>query len=336
MRFSVIIPFFFKREAYLKEFLSHMESAESFEVLIAANQPLGFQPPTFARVILTEKISQGEKFDIGAAQATGEILVFVGDDTYPASDWLTKAAAYFADPELVALGGPGLTPPEDSALQKASGFLYESPFAMGPTAFRHSRQKVRCCDDLPGTNLFIRKDAFNQVGGFDNSFCSGEDSYICNKLAKAIKEQQKAHLVEGLGPMRRWKMLFVPDVIVYHHRRNALRGYLRQIWGVGVMRAYFAKSFGGNSRRPTYFAPMVALFLIPALMLLSYTFAVATIIALVAVVASSASYYEGRYGQTGAALRVGLAIPLTYITYGIGFLVGLTLSKDSPRLYHRE
>jgi cellulose synthase/poly-beta-1,6-N-acetylglucosamine synthase-like glycosyltransferase len=48
--------------------------------------------------------------------AKGEICAFIDSDARPEKNWLKNALPYLSDPEVVAVGGPGLTPPEDSLI----------------------------------------------------------------------------------------------------------------------------------------------------------------------------------------------------------------------------
>lgn len=321
-KISVIIPFFWKRQQYLKEFLDHASNLdyENYEILIVSNVPVDIPLPKHARVIMTDLTKRGEKQDLGIRESKGSIIVLVGDDTYPEHLWLRNAAAYFEHDEVVAVGGPGLTPPNDSPLQKASGFIYESILGAGPTRFRHSLGKPRLCDDLPATNLFVRKDHVLHVGGVGIPYRSGEDTFLCSKLA-------------GLG-----KMIYAPDVVVYHHRRTLLRGHLRQIWGAGLHRGYFAKAFGSTSRRPLYFIPMFAVILLPFVILLAILEPLIGILivlsaAVVSIEELLRSYVKIR--NLKAAILVPIGMWLTHLTYGIGFVRGILLRSDET-LYERD
>ena len=83
-------------------------------------------------------------------------------------------------------------------------------------------------------------------------FWPGEDTKLCLDL---IKKTGK-------------KILYVPEMVVWHHRRAGLLAHLKQIGGYGLHRGYFAKRFPETSLRITYFVP--SLFLIFACISLFY------------------------------------------------------------------
>jgi GT2 family glycosyltransferase len=321
-RISIIVPLYHKRLHYLQEFLEHCEKLdyENYEIIILSNISLQLNSSR-TRIIITDKRSQGEKFDIGIAAATGEICAFVGDDTYPRSDWLEKAIKYFRDPEVVAVGGPGLTPPNDSMMQHASGLVYSSLMGGGFASFRYTAKRERLCDDLPATNLLVSREALLQVGGISVPFRSGEDTFLCMKLSKLGK-----------------KILYAPDVVVFHHRRPLFRPHARQVWNAAIHRGYFAKRFGGNSRRIGYFLPSLAVIsgcVLPLIALLTpqilpYILSIVGIY-LAGVLLSALAVAK----RLHLALIVSLGIILTHLTYGVGFLRGLLL-RDEKKLLHKD
>lgn len=321
-RISIIVPFYHKRLHYLQEFLEHCEKFdyENYEIIIVSNVSFRLNSPS-ARIIITGKLSQGEKFDLGIAVATGEICALVGDDTYPRSNWLKKAIKYFRDPEVVAVGGPGLTPPHNSMMQHASGLVYSSLMGGGFASFRYSAKRERPCDDLPATNLLVRREALLQTGGISAPFRSGEDTLLCMKLSKLGK-----------------KMLYAPDVVVFHHRRPLFRPHARQVLNAAIHRGYFAKRFGGNSRRIGYVLPSFAIISGGVLLLIALfipqvlPFILSIVGIYVAGVFLSALAVAKRLYL---AFIVSLGIILTHLTYGVGFLRGLLL-KDEKKLLHKD
>ena len=80
-------------------------------------QPSTFNFSTFnfqLSTIPTGKVRPAEKRNIGIKAAKGEIVAFIDDDAYPDAHWLEYAVRYFGDETIGAVGGPGVTPPNDS------------------------------------------------------------------------------------------------------------------------------------------------------------------------------------------------------------------------------
>jgi hypothetical protein len=104
---------------------------------------------------------------------------------------------------------------------------------------------VRPVDDWPAFNFIVRREALAAVGGWQSAFYGGEDTKLCFALRNAG-----------------FRIVYDPDVVVYHHRRPIFGPHLRQVGNVGRHRGYFARAFGGTSARPIYFAPSVAMLLL--------------------------------------------------------------------------
>lgn len=247
MNVSVIIPFQ-KESEYLAETLAELRrlNHRQVDVVLLSDGPLAESfarehlgdYPFPCRVIETGPVSPAVKRDKGAEACSGEILAFIDDDAYPAPDWLDKALPHFEDESVCGAGGPQLTPPGDGYWQKVSGAVFLSPLNGGTVHRYWPAKKSMVVDDWPSVNLLVRKADFCRVGGFDNEYWPGEDTKLCLDLVNLGK-----------------KIVYVPDMLVYHHRRSGFRRHLRQVGNYGLHRGYFAKKYPATSLRPMYFLP---------------------------------------------------------------------------------
>ena len=191
------------------------------------------------KIIPTGNLGPAAKRDIGAKNAQGEILAFLDDDAFPVKDWLKNGVKYFDDLKITAIGGPAITPQSDSFGQKVSGAVFLSPLN-GKAVDRYwSGKRTKDIDDWPSVNLLVRKADFLAVGGFSSEYWPGEDTKLCLDLSKKLNK----------------RIIYAPDVLVYHHRRAGLFNHLRQIGGYGLHRGFFAKRYPQNSLKLTYFIP---------------------------------------------------------------------------------
>jgi GT2 family glycosyltransferase len=195
-------------------------------------------------IVPTGRVGPAEKRDFGAKLAKGHILVFLDDDSYPKTDILDVAEFYFDHKGADVLGGPAITPPNNSFWQRVSGAVFLSVYSGGSPERYISTGKVRNIDDWPSVNLMIKKDAFLDVGGFDCQYWPGEDTKLCLKL-------KNKHAV----------MLYIPDMIVWHHRRSGFFSHLKQVGAYGLHRGFFAKSHPETSLRLKYFIPTIFSFM---------------------------------------------------------------------------
>ncbi len=318
-KFSIIIAVRTVTD-FLKESIAHFSNLDypEFEVLIITDNPLAQTLSSSAKFIWLMSNGDGNpslKRNIGAKNASGNVLVFLDDDAYPTVSWLSNAALIFEDSQVYALGGPAMTPPDVSMSERASGYVLQSFLASGNTSYRHKPQSSRLIADYPTVNLFVRKDIFDQIGGFGLEFWPGEDTKLC------------LDLVTKMGR----KFLYSPDPVVYHHRRTLFKPHLTQISRYGKHRGQYARIFPESSRLPAYFIPslfLLGLFFGPLSFFISPWLSLMYLIIL-------ATYFillileSARYAITEKSVKifyyVSLGIFLTHVVYGFNFIVGLLI-----------
>lgn len=325
-KISVIIPLHICSERFIQDF-SHFRSLDypDFEILIAADEPVldentnphladlrRLEKPGVVRILSTGKQLTGpaEKRDLAIEQAAGEICAFIDDDAYPRPDWLRSAIGHFDDPQVGAVGGPGITPPEDGLLEQAGGAVFASPLGSGQTLYRFVQRKAREVDDYPAYNLFVRTEVLKEVKGFSSTYYGGEDTKLCLEIVKSGK-----------------KILYRPEVVVFHHRRPLFFDHLKQIANVGVHRGYFAKMYPETSWRLFYFLPSIVVTALFFGIILSFFSNVLAAIVLLVL----AGYFGIALVSTLPTSRLSVAllgaagIMLSHMVYGCAFIRGLSL-----------
>lgn len=309
------------------------QTYENWELLVFVTRDNGERFPK-VRIIENPELKgqPAEKRDLALKYAEGEILAFIDDDVYPSPAWLEKAVLHFSDPRVAGVGGPMVTPEDDSLLEKVSGWVWASHLGSGGAGtYRCFPGKAREVDDYPTANLLVRKRDFAAVLGFDSNYWPGEDTKLCLDLTKKLGK----------------KIIYDPEALVYHHRRAIFGAHLKQIKGYGLHRGYFAKVLPETSRRIGYFIPSLFLLfvfgvpvLILALSFLAYPFTGVILFGYV----YTLLFYSFLLFLTGLWVfrltkdwRLGLlvipAIFVTHIYYGLMFIVGF-LSRGMKRNTH--
>ena len=267
-------------------------------------------------VIPTGPVPPSKKRDLAISHAYGDVLAFIDDDAYPRRDWLKNAAPYFEDENVAGVGGPGVTPRSDTVWQRASGHILSSWIGSGPYSYRYTPRRMREVDDYPTCNLLVRKSVLERVGGFDTKYWPGEDTKLCLEITKKL----------GM------KILYIPEVLVYHHRKPLFRPHLQQIWDYSVHRGFFVKKYPETSLRCSYFLPsiLVAGFvLFPILMIIIPQLSTLFISLLVTYIGVSLVTALSTK-DLRAMILVFLGVAITHVCYGLGFPRGL-LAKELKR-----
>ncbi len=218
------------------------QSYQKFEVIVLPDESIDGASAELGekvRIISTGKIRPAEKRNLGIHEAKGEIVAFIDDDAYPEEHWLEGAIKYFGDETIGAIGGPGVTPADDSYLARIGGRIYDNLLVSGNYRYRYKAGTVRRdVEDYPSCNLFVRTELLRQIGGYRTDFWPGEDTLLCKDIIDAGK-----------------RIVYDPWVIVSHHRRPIFGAHLRQLGRYAFHRGYFVKRFPSNSLRLSYFVP---------------------------------------------------------------------------------
>ncbi|HEY4451298.1 MAG TPA: glycosyltransferase [Solirubrobacteraceae bacterium] len=178
----------------------------------------------------------GQTRNRGVEQAVGEYVAFLDDDATAAPTWIESALSAFEDPLTLGVGG-AITPAWQGRVPRwlAPEFYWTvgCTYAGVPT----SRAAVR---NLIATNMFVRREAFNELGGFRAGFgktgarSGAEETELC------IRASQR-------WPGSSW--IYDPSVVVSHEvpRARARLGYfLRRCYDEGVAKASIVDLLGAR------------------------------------------------------------------------------------------
>ena len=131
-----------------------------------------------ARIVGAEVRQIGAARNLGARAARGDMLVFVDADTIVPPEVLRAAVAALQNG---AVGG-GASPVFDAATPRWAAWV------IGATAWF-----MRTVGWAAGCFLFVRRDAFERVGGFDERYFASEEIH----LSRALKRLGRFVILRG-------------------------------------------------------------------------------------------------------------------------------------------
>lgn len=317
---SVVIPLR-RLNAYVRECLDALsrQTYRNFDVYVITDDREALDDVHGLEVhfLASGPVPPNIKRMMAAEQSDAPIVALIDDDAYPVAEWLESALRHFASPDVVGVGGPGVTPKNDDSSQQVSGAVYASPMVSANYTYRYIPSELRDVDDYPSCNLIVRREPFLKHVPECLRYWPGEDTKLCLLLTKG----------EGM------RIVYDPAAIVYHHRRRLFWGHFKQIWNYAVHRGFFAKRYPETSRRAAYFVPTAFVFAnIAFLALIAFepTRALAFTCALVYAILLAVSAAWSMRSHRANPLMVALGIYLTHLAYGVGFLLGLL----QPELEH--
>lgn len=193
------------------------------EIIVVADVPSRtevFSSLPGIKIIISGPITIAAKRNMAAAQSNTGFLAFIDSDAYPEKGWVKNAVRILSEnPELGAVGGPNLPPPNQSLTERYVGKALRSPLISGKWTYRKTVRPARIVDDLPSCNLIVRKSNYHALGGMDEALFTGEDMDFCSRLVQY-----------GL------KILYTPEVLVYHKNRAMGPFFLQRVtYGASVL-----------------------------------------------------------------------------------------------------
>ena len=179
---------------------------ESYEVLVVDNgsvdQTVEMAQGKGAEVCSQPELTISALRNFGAARAQGKILAFLDADCTVDLNWLKAASIYLDKDDVVSFGSPAVLPEHTTWVQRAWFKI------------RCRNNEVEEVDWHESANVFVRRDAFIAVNGFDEDLFTCEDydlSFRLNKIGKLLSDKR---------------------IIAIHHREPASiqEFYRKEIW----------------------------------------------------------------------------------------------------------
>lgn len=227
---SIIIPCK-TMDAYTKKCINYCLKMEysNYEILVLPDFCENSETVNRLRIIPTGSMKPMSKRLIAGSMSNGTLCAFIDSDAFPTKSWLRNAIRYFDDPDVAAVAGPSLTSNDDDLMAKASGLILASLFGGGLESLRYSRSRssIRYVTEAPTCNLIIRKSTLQKVKGRILDVWPGEEIVLCGILTNDLSK----------------KIVYDPQVTVYHHRRPLFIPHLKQIWSYGLVKGFLLKSY---------------------------------------------------------------------------------------------
>ena len=273
-------------------------------------------PDSFFEVLVAEGTCPSRQRNLAAKEAQGQILYFLDDDSLVSPDFLMRVVRHYRQDKVAVVGGPSLTPVEDSPLRQAFGLALASLFGAGSVCNRYRRHGV-CREtgdhELILCNLSISASVFSEAGGFDERLYPNEENELLVRLRR-------------MG----WKLLHDPELAVYRSQRPTFPAFVRQLFGYGRGRAQQILLGGGSGIAS--FVPVLFLLYLLSLPLVHRPVYYLPLLCYLIVVLFGTFRAAVTSGKTGPAFLLPLLFPVLHLSYGAGLLYGLAVYGVGKRV----
>lgn len=288
--------------------LEAQASGPALEAVVASSQAppaLGLRMPV--RWVRVDSRNPAHRRNRAASDARGAILAFLDDDATAEPGWLEAGARAIESAEIV--GGPDLGPPDAPYAQRLSNLLLATAIIGSGIPVHEWNPRagpVRSAHDVALCNLFVRRETFEALRGFEESLgYIGEDTEFVRRALDAGA-----------------RVVLDPAVRVRHRRRGFPGPYVAQRWRYRVKTGRLLIERPGLHARGRVAALLAAGFIGSAgIALFGFRFLLPAA-ALYALLTWALSFPVWRR-DPALAPAVPLAFAIHHLTYFAGLLAGI-------------
>jgi cellulose synthase/poly-beta-1,6-N-acetylglucosamine synthase-like glycosyltransferase len=289
---------------------------------VTASRALDY-PPEKLEILVARGKQPSAQRNAALKAARGDLVYFLDDDSVPLPGNLRLAVPHFTRLEAKMVGGPNLCPPDAPELEQVFALVLASR-AFGPVRARYAvvggvRETTE--KELILCNLFARRDAMLELGGFNEALYPNEENALMDELQK-----------------RGGKLIYEPHCYVYRRPRSTLRAFARMFLTYGRGRAEQFRLHPTLGSVPNFGPPAFCLYLVVLVVMLACSPTLGRLLMaplalyalLVLLMAAGLVAVHGpqstRAGLGRRLLRSLAAFPLImmgHVLYGLGFWRGL-------------
>lgn len=197
----------------IEALLNQTYPADLFEILILDNYSTDgtieivskFNNPR-VKIIQVGVDSPPIKYNKIIPEVKGEVIGFVDGDAIVDKYWLEKVIKPLADSKVAGAAGVIKTWNRNKLIPRSIGYELQDRYERMPREIKR----------IATMHVVYKKSVLLEVGGFDEKLKTGYDCEI-------------GHRINDYG----YKIIFVPEAVVYHHHRDTLKAYFKQQFEYG-------------------------------------------------------------------------------------------------------
>ncbi|MCC7202165.1 MAG: glycosyltransferase [Nitrospirae bacterium] len=175
--------------------------------------------------------------NLGIQHAKGDILLFTDTDCIVTPQWINKLLESHSNPEIGCFAG-NIKSYQPKTLAECFAAMDEE---------NHNQERSLQTGYLPAANtanVAYRKELFQKIGLFNSGLKSGGDAELTWRLVRSGQ----------------YKIIYVPEAIVYHKHRTSIRDLYRQHRKYGESITDLLRLYPGSCGDTFWFAKDIVIF----------------------------------------------------------------------------
>lgn len=262
--------------------------------------------------------------NIGIEHAKGKYIAFIDGDAAASKDWLKQITKAFGSSDAIGVGGPDSLPEDSDKMSRMIGYVMTSPVARGgklnPSTQHSLMKEKQYVEHIPTCNLCLKREVFDDVGFFDETFVKGQDLELNYRIVNAG-----------------YKLQYSPRIRVIHHRRQRVTDFAKQIYKWAKAKVAIIKKHGFHGLVshiylwPAYaliaFLATFSFFLFFNLMNIFLMLIFLVVATYVFVVIFESARLAKKFGEPSLFLYAVFLLPVLHAAYKCGIMVALLRRK---------
>lgn len=272
------------------------------------------------KVVKSEKMGSAANRNLGASIANekAKYLAFTDADCIVSKGWLKSlvnrmemAQKNEEENNIGCIGGLNPVPKTDNGFAQIAGAIEQTLIGGGRSSQGYMAEKERYVASIPNCNALYKKELWVK-NRQNESLIIGQDGEFNYRLHKQGN-----------------RFLIIPDAVVWHHRPNNLKGYVKRMYNYGVASAKVFDLHPGIIRVRWYaLLSLASMFIFILLLIMSFSsrFVLRMVFALVIIYLLALILTTMKVlikTKKPIALLTPVLLFLQHSLYNIGFLIGL-------------
>lgn len=263
------------------------------------------------RLLTNPKRKTPASLNMGIKNANGEVVIILGAHTQIKEDFVSQNMRLMKEKNVKCTGGTQINVGENY-MQRAIGYAMGHPFGLASAPYRYGKK-----DKFVDTVVYAayRKELFDEVGYFDEDLFISEDAELNWRIRQAGYE-----------------IFYSPKIVSYYYPRKTMGKLINQLFRYGILRVNVIKKHFNAVKLLHLIPPAFALTTMGLLIVGIFKQVLLIPLAVIWGLYFLLAFFSSAQISSEKGFRYFVILPILFavihLSWGIGFLVGIFVSRD--------